>query len=66
MPLAKTIRIWECDHCGVTAPWGGAWRSKLILHRTPVPHDEELVACSASCAAALDKGRKSKPEKLHG
>ncbi len=60
MPLAKTIRLWECDHCGTIAPWGDGWRSKLILCRTPVPHDEEIVACSEGCAMALDERRKFK------
>lgn len=58
MGLAKTIRIWTCDACGHTAPWGDGWRSKLVMHRTPVPYDEELVVCSSECAKRLDARRK--------
>ena len=60
MGLAKTIRIWTCDACGHTAPWGETWRSKLMMHLRPYPHDEELVVCSEACAAALDARRKRK------
>ena len=58
MGLAKTIRIWTCDACGHTAPWGEGWRSKLVMHRKPVPYDEELVVCSEKCAKVLDARRK--------
>lgn len=58
MGLAKTIRIWTCDACGHTAPWGEGWRSKLVMHRKPVPYDEELVVCSEACAKKLDARRK--------
>jgi hypothetical protein len=60
--LARTIRIWTCDACGHTAPWGDGWLSKLVIHRRPVPYDETIVVCSAACAKELDARRKRKRE----
>lgn len=58
MGLAKTIRIWTCDNCGHTGPWNDNWLHKMVLHRKPVPHDEDLVVCSAKCAIELDARRR--------
>ena len=67
---AKTVNIWQCDHCGKQEQWGQNWRSRLILHKSggPGPWDEELVACSESCATAIDEKRKWRklPDKSKG
>jgi len=70
MGHAKTLNIWKCDRCGKEEPWGPGWRSRLILHKSGEhgPWDEELVACSDECAAAIDEKRKWKklPDKSKG
>lgn len=60
MGLAKTIRLWACDNCGHIGAWNENWRHKMILHRKPVPHDEDLVVCSPKCATELDARRRGK------
>lgn len=66
MGLAKTVRIWKCDACEHEAPWGDNWRSKLILHKKPVPWDETLVACSAECVESLECKGKKKTQQTEG
>lgn len=70
MGHAKTVNMWQCDHCGKQEPWGPDWRSRLILHKSggPGPWDEELVACSEACATAIDEKRKWRklPDKSKG
>jgi len=70
MGLVKTVNVWKCDNCGKEESWGPTWRSRLILHKSggPGPWDEEIVACSETCAAEIDEKRKWKklPDKSKG
>ena len=47
------IRIYKCDYCGLTGPWGDTWSWRLILHRKG-QWDEYLHACGDNCRKALD------------
>lgn len=64
MGHVRTVNVWRCDHCGKESAWGENWRSRLILHKRSRggggPWDEELVACSAECAALIDEKRRRK------
>lgn len=55
----KVIRIHTCDVCGKRDTWGPTWRSKLCLHRRPVPWDETIKCCSAQCVEMYEKNRKA-------
>lgn len=65
MGLVRTVHIWKCDNCEKTELWNENWRGKLVMHDS---WDEEVVACSAECAAVLDEKRKWKnlPDKHKG
>jgi hypothetical protein len=65
MGLVSTVRIWSCDACGKTGRWSEGWMSKLILHRKPVPYDEEIVVCSRECGIEFER-RKSRSKRAGG
>jgi len=55
MAKTKIIRIHECDVCGKRGQWGPTWRSKLKLHRLPMPWDETIKCCSIECVESYER-----------